>query len=453
MDGSESNPLNVELDIMGQQPLLRIYTQISLIFAHPPSIPDSTILQTLTHGLERLSASFPWAAGQVINEGATEDNTGMFKIKPFEPIPRMTVKDLRDDPSTPTLDQMREAQFPMHMLDEDAIAPRRTLPGGPGYSPTDPEPVLLLQANFIKGGLILTVNGQHACMDMVGQESVIRLLHKACRGEEFTPEELAYGNLERPTVLPLLEDTWQPGSELDDQLIDFENPPPPPNMDASQVLFSFSPASLAALKLEASKSLAKDTKFVSTDDALTAFIWKSTCRVRLNRLDPTIQTTFARAIDVRKACGAHPAYPGLLQNMTYNKVPISELITEPLGITASRLRSQLNPQHLKWRTQALSTALARTPNKSIFSIAAKVNPGSDIQLSSWAKIDLWLDFGLGLGKPESVRRPHFTPLEGLMYLMPKTPEGEISAAIALRNEDLEGLKRDEEFMKYAKYLG
>ena len=102
----------------------------------------------------------------------------------------------------------------------------------------------------------------------------------------------------------------------------------------------------------------------------------------------------------------------------------------------------------------MATYMSRLPDKSSMSFTAKGNPSTDIMFSSWAKVDCWnLDFNLGLGPPESVRRPRFTPVESLMYLMPKTLDGEISAAISLRDEDLERLKADKEFTKYAKYVG
>ncbi len=77
-----------------------------------------------------------------------------------------------------------------------------------------------------------------------------------------------------------------------------------------------------------------------------------------------------------------------------------------------------------------------------------------MMLSSWAKYDCYdLDFNLGLGKPDAVRRPAFVPIESLFYLMPKRPDGEIAVALCLREEDLERLKSDKEFMKYANYVG
>lgn len=161
--------VNEHLDILGQQPLLQVYTQICFAFAVADASPHSAIIRTLTHGLERLSASFPWIAGKVVNEGSGEGNSGIFKFQPLERNPRLVVKDLRHDPSIPTMDALRRAKFPFSMLDETVIAPRKTLPGSSDESASDSTPVFLLQANFIVGGLLLTFVGQHNSMDMVGQ--------------------------------------------------------------------------------------------------------------------------------------------------------------------------------------------------------------------------------------------------------------------------------------------
>jgi trichothecene 3-O-acetyltransferase len=104
--------------------------------------------------------------------------------------------------------------------------------------------------------------------------------------------------------------------------------------------------------------------------------------------------------------------------------------------------------------RSLATHLTLNPNKSSVTPGADLNLSSDIFFSSWAKLPCYnLDFNLGLGFPESVRRPRFDQVEGLMYLMPMDRGGGVDAAICLRDEELEGLRTDGEFGEYAKWIG
>ncbi|KDR66917.1 hypothetical protein GALMADRAFT_80397 [Galerina marginata CBS 339.88] len=450
--------INDTLDILGQQPFfLRMYTPMCLCFpvADPSSHP--AIISTLTSGLERLSASFPWIAGQVVQEGLSEGNSGVFKIKPFEEIPHFVVKDLRDDPSIPTMEALRRNHFP---LSDSIIAPSKIRPD---EFTTACTPVLLLQANFISGGLLLTFLGQHNAMDIMGQDQVMHLFSKACRGEQFTEEELTSGNIfNHSYFVPPLDESYKPGSELDflnlhasPPISDSTNiePPRPPKVVLTN--FAFSSTSLAALK-----SLATDTMtlpaggYISTDDALTALIWKSVTRARLPRCDSTTESTLYRAVDVRDYMGISPTYTGHVQTGTYGTYAFQKLLEEPLGAVASHLRSALDPKTLVYKTRAFATFLGRSPNKMAIFFMMKLNLSAGLVLSSWVKVKSYeLDFNLGLGIPEAVRRPHFDGLESMTVMMPKTPDGEIVVSIPLREEDMERLKADEEFMKYATHIG
>jgi len=422
----------------------------------PSSHP--AIINTLTNGLERLSASFPWIAGQLVNEGSGPGDTGIFKIKPLGKFPPLVVKDYTHDASIPSMNDLRRANFPISMLDESIIAPRKTIPVG-DESVT---PIFLVQANFITGGLVLTFVGQHNSMDMTGQGQIIHLLSKACRNEEFTSEELSSGNLMRRNLIPLLDDSYEPGTGLARQVAKSspsegtDGPPashPPPK--CTWAYFTFSPTSLAALKSLATKSITlSEGSYISTDDTLSAFIWQSITRARIPRLNSTTKSTFARAVDVRRYLGIPQTYPGIVQNMTFHTYALQELVEEPLGSIASQLRLAVDPKtsSLEYDTRALATFLHRSPDKSAVSFVATLDLSSDIMLSSWAKLDCYeLDFNLGLGKPEAVRRPKFVPFESLLYLMPKAPDGEIAVATCLRDEDMERLRVDEEFGRYARY--
>lgn len=141
-------------------------------------------------------------------------------------------------------------------------------------------------------------------------------------------------------------------------------------------------------------------------------------------------------------------------NMKSQRCVIEELMKEPLGGLASKLRSALDPKTRAYESSALATLIHRSPNKNLISFCSNLDPNTDIALSSWAKLNSYeLEFNLGLGKPEAVRRPQFIPIEGLIYFMPKDLEGGITVAICLREEDMKKLRIDEEFSKYAKYIG
>jgi trichothecene 3-O-acetyltransferase len=204
--------------------------------------------------------------------------------------------------------------------------------------------------------------------------------------------------------------------------------------------------------------LPPSTPFVSTDDALTAFIWKSIVRARIPRLHPSKDSKLARAVNVRRHLGVPATYPGLLQNMTYHSFDANDLARASLGHVASDLRAALaEPScNLKHASRALATYLSRSTaeEKTRVSFTADLDLGADIMLSSWAAVDCAsLDFGFGLGPPEAVRRPRFTPVESLVYLLPKARDGEIVVGMCLREEDLRNLRADEDLGKYAIYIG
>lgn len=452
------------LDIFGQQPRLNIHTQICLCFAMPDGVAQSTIVSTLESGLRRLTASFPWVAGQVVVEGDGPGNSGVFKVKELQEIPYLAVKDLRMDTSAPTMMELREANFPMRMLNESVIAPRSTFPvadavSGRGHG----SPVFLLQANFIVGGLVLTFLGQHQTMDIMGQGQIMHLLSKACHDGSFTEDELSSGNLQRQNLIPVL-DNYERGPELARHLAATATGPSRNGLDKdekepTQILwasFTFHPTSLAALKSIAIKTLPRGSSYVSTDDALSAFIWQSIMRARADRLPANRDTTFARAIDVRSYVDVPATYTGIVQNMTYATYTLQELVALPLGEIASRLRGALEPNTtiLPFHTRALATYLHSQADKSHVSPASSLDFSVDVIVSSWAKTNSYdLDFNLGLGKPEAVRRPWFTPLQSFVYFMPRKGDGEISVAVCLEKEDMENLKADKQFTTYARYDG
>ncbi|KAH6635411.1 transferase family-domain-containing protein [Chaetomium sp. MPI-SDFR-AT-0129] len=470
------------LDIIGQRPHLNIYTQLSFCYslADNPNA-DATrqsAADTLAQGLKALARHIPWIAGQIIHEPSTEPrNSGVYKITSWRDAPPLLVRDLRvgENPSAPTMQELRKRNFPMELLDERLIAPYVTIPGATaGANRDEPTAVFAVQLNLIEGGILVTFVGQHQVMDLVGQLQVMKMLDRVCRGEEIPEAEVALANREREGVIPDLlgdeEEEEQLREHSEKQTVKI--PPAAADTDAAQhdkekvkpvvspavwASFSFSGQSLAALKAAALETAT--SKNISTDDTLTAFIFQSITRARSSRLiqnqnpSPTTSCTLGRAVDARRYLNIPATYPGLLNNMVYHSHSLQETVSMPLGVLASELRREVDPttSRIGLYTRALAARLRQAPNKGSISPAATFNPSRDIMISSWAGTggDCYgMDFGMGLGVPVAVRRPVFVPIEGLGYLLPKHPNGEIGLVICLREEDMEVLKGDEEWRKW-----
>jgi hypothetical protein len=63
------------------------------------------------------------------------------------------------------------------------------------------------------------------------------------------------------------------------------------------------------------------------------------------------------------------------------------------------------------------------------------------------------DFGGVLGRAEAVRRSRSHVTEGLMYLMPRSREGEVGLVVCLSEVDMLALRGDGEFGRFAEWVG
>lgn len=462
------------LDIFGQQPFFTLNTQIAYAFPlnttdASPQTTHKTIIETLSNGLKRLYAAFPWLACQVINEGSSPESSGTYRFAPLNPAPSIIVKDYTHEHSIPSYNDLRRERFPMRLLPEETFASRATFTGP--ATKENPAPVLTIQASFLRGGMVLCFAAQHNTMDMNGQGFVMRMFHKACQGEAFTEDEVECGNLPREGIVPLLGEEWIPGVEMEGRIVkdpqkarrrdgdgdgDEEAEVGSEEVDRPKFIstyFSISAAALAALKKRA-EEVVQPPEYISTDDALTAFLWQSILRARQSRIPPGRTSTISRALNLRKALDIPSAYPGPIQDSIHTTFPVTSLAYSPLGTIAFALRSALDPQAIAFQARAIATYLTRTREKSLYSCTADFDMGIDLCVSSWTGVPAYLlNFGLGLGTPEAVRKPQFEAVEGLCFTMPIMAEGDVAVAMCLREDDLERLQTDADFARFAEYIG
>src|SRR2546423_7160196 len=448
-----------ELSVFDQIPSMGAYTIISLLWP-TDNVAQDKVVATLQNASLTLTTTFPFLAGQVVNKkekGTESTSSGTYGIVDYEPHngkPPVRVKDCTD--LCPSYEELRKAGAPVSMLDGSILSPMKGLPYY--YDGSVPLPVFVLQANFIKGGLILTSACMHNAFDMNGMGQLIRLLAQALRAEKFSEAQLRDGNADRTKVIPFL----RPGEKS----FALENLRCPSSLSkpgfggspnrAPWVTFNFSAQKLVRLKEEAAKECgsSKDVAWVSTNDALTAFIWQRSLAARSARFGKDTKSTLIRASNARR--GFDPpisaGYMGHCVACHSTTAPIQDVLGDPLSATTVKLRKNLNGVN-DYYVRSIATTLKSLEDKTTFNYGATFNPDTDLMVSSWAELGLYQhSFGPLLGKPEFVRRPLLSEMEGLVYYMPRTDDGGIVVTLSMREDDAKALMGDQVWTSYAEML-
>ena len=448
----------MELSPIDQLPFFLTYSEILVLFPLAQDVETSRVIANLEAGVQALKKYFPFLAGQVVLEkdrAIPEPNTGTVRIMPYHGKPMLRVKHLCD--SVPSYETIRKAKAPASMLDGTILAPMKGLPEH--YDGTTTTPVLILQANFVREGLILCFAAMHSAMDASGLGQVIRLFGAACNGEDLPEAAVQAGNLNRTKVIPALPDDQPPLEHAEirrtpDDSTDLHSQPA---ISAPWNYFRLPHAVLAKLKAEVTQECLKqsDNLWVSTNDVACALVWRAILTARSPRLNQDENTNLLRAVNGRRYLNPpiSQEYFGNVVVEAATTLPLRDLTQNlPLSTITIRIRESLKGIS-DFHVRSVATVIRGEPDLRTISFGPQ-HPEQDIVISSWAALPIYPStFGPLLGKPEFVRRPTLTSCDGLVYIMPMTPGGDLDVAMSLREEDIERVKNDEVWRSYAELIG
>ena len=448
-----------ELAILDQLPFMNFYSQMIACFPLAATTDKSEIIADLENGLRTLIRVFPFLNKQVVLEQDAEStvtSSGTYKLAPRHNDNELLLRVNQLTGRFPSYEQINKSRAPASMLDGSVLAPMKSIPDTCDLS--TPQPVLVIQANFITGGLLLCFAAKHNNLDGNSLGQLIWHFATACRGEDISDADTKAGNLARPNLFPPLR-SGEPSQ--DHSNIHKKWNPSPPDTDervsAPWAYFGFSAAKLAQLKMEASKkpSEVSGSSWVSTNDALSALIWRAIVTARSPRLKQESTSSLSRAVNARKF--VRPAVPGGYMGVcvtgAFSGLSLRNLVQKlHISDIALLLRQEVNEidDH---RLRSFVSLLHSEPDKRNITFNVS-SPDADVLISSWASLPIYpSDFGVHLGKPEFVRRPTFGPFDGLVYIMPQNLAGDIDVAVSLKDDDLERLKVDPVWRTYAHLIG
>ncbi|KAF6825543.1 trichothecene 3-O-acetyltransferase [Colletotrichum musicola] len=441
-------------DVLGQLPFLKSYTHLLLLFPMADAAAEKHAVDALKRAASKLTLAFPWLAGRVVNDGRTDTNSGVFRIVPGEPPTSIIwIKHFHRD-EHPSFEDIVATKGPFDKLDGALLAPTCAFPETYG----EPQaPVVVFQANFVSGGLLLDFAAQHNMIDMTGMTQCLRLFAAAMRGEDVPPAALEQGNRDRRCLIPLFE----AGRPLLDHT-HLQRPVRTGGKSLGSVSYNwktlrFGPDKLASLKQQATEDLSRareldpdahgtDVDYVSTNDALCAFMWQTISAARLRAGVPlAAPSKFSRAVDGRRALGISQEYMGHMVHTNMTRLALGAVAGRPLGLVAADLRRSLATGTSADVVRSFATLVARTEDRSGISFGATFDPGLDVACSSWAHSDVYGQVFGALGCPELVRRPRFLPLRGTLYYLPARPDGTVDVLACLADNEFADITKDPAF--------
>lgn len=445
-------------DVLGQLPRLKTYTHVLLGFPLRSDQSLTTVLISLETSVGALVNAFPWIAFRVVHEGSSSNNSGIFKLEKCTefaaPDTLLQIKDCTDQCST--YKEIVDSYGPVSMLDGNILSSLPAFPRVYDDRELNPAPVFSLQVNLVLGGLLLDVAAQHNFIDGGGLMRLLGLLAKSMQGDPFSVEEIEHGNRDRSNLFPLLgpDEPMLDHSHLIRESL-LNNRPLLDQPEAHWGFVRFPAPKVEMLKIRANKDIQHTLgSFVSTNDALSSFIWRCISAVRLKRgQNPDDFSRFSRALDARRAVRIPREYLGQMGYNATCRLTFHDLQTLSLGEVALFMRRAAEKVNTEYSVRSWATFVAREPDKSKIMFGGSFDPEKDVGMSSLIHASVHgFEFGI-LGKPDLVRRPNFLPLESCIYLWTQTVNHDVDVLSCLKSEDWDELRASTEWTEYTDFVG
>ncbi|KFA81807.1 hypothetical protein S40288_09727 [Stachybotrys chartarum IBT 40288] len=430
----------------------------------------SELLQT---SLSSLAAERPYLTGTIRRDMESSVRKGHLILdmpNPFEDL-RIVFNDLTgpDSQWTETYQDLEDAGMPPHKLDATFLAP---LTAGIGET----RKVMSVQANFIHGGLLLSFCFHHNFVDAYGAGRIIARFSEHCNGTvdlknraalamdgtgsrgiadvldvEFLKKQYKFEDLESDPNLWRLNCLEFRGvndfrwPDFIPSLLPVRKPP------VISSMFSFTSYALAEIKAMARPR--ESGAWVSTNDALVAFLWRHIMRARfpssITEGEPSEhKSNVVVALDGRKDLLISPTYIGNVLFHCFTELPINMVGSQSthLGEIAIKVRQTITAARNKTLLKAVVGLAATHPDCQAIKYAND-NLGPDLYVTSWIDLPFYkLEWG-PLGKTEFFRIPD-RQFESLCCILPPK-EGVVQLLTSMEEHHSKRLCSDAEFTRFA----
>ncbi|KAG8161329.1 hypothetical protein KVR01_009593 [Diaporthe batatas] len=432
----------------------KMYIPVTCTYRIEEGTAIETLINDLCSGLKGLLANYRFLAGSVFER---DDRTSFVKRGLSHARFTVHIEDHRHKEFL-LYEELAKRNFPASELDV------RMLPPGfepsPRTTPGKGNPAMMVQFNFIKGGLVIGAVFHHLLVDAKGLDAVMAhwAAHTRSLRQGTSPPPFNTSGLTISALNSVRGDVFDETSQPIASLKYAPNAPPtsdvPPSAMA-QHIWHIPASKLAALKASAAPT-APGEAWVSTNDCITALMWRAITRARLAAhgiADPTTDTrpvALENSLDVRKSIpgGVSKAYPGNVVMFSKALMPLNELVSaDTFRAVAVCVRETIDEYRAWPLVQRAIKWIASVPCGSDVVMDVDVVMGLDVVVTSWRVLRAYETWDFGSGPLAALRWA--TPVfDGFGFLYPTRPgasddEG-VEIYLGLEKGCMERLLMDEE---------
>ncbi|KAI1812891.1 transferase family-domain-containing protein [Poronia punctata] len=453
-------PSLIPLEKAGPQGYIRMVFPFEL----GDSYDADAVFDILKRGLEAAKVRIPTLACEGVPDTDSEQ-AGVLKLQNYDDYETIIKKDLRAPGAFPyTYADIKAKTFPNEAFPGELLWRRFTWP-----SPGERLPVVDFQANFIQGGLLLTGAFHHVFGDATAYYTYLETWAEECRriqGETGARNEIpdAFFTDREKHMKPSGRNPGRVEDHPEILVLPFTPDSAPPKMLSLEhvgQVFRLSAEQLTALKADASPANAStpsEQKWVSTNDALSALMWRSVMNAQFSSddIDDDAISIFNIAVDSRSRADP-PVHARTLGNWLGWVAPtlaIRKMLSpgkESLADAAVAIRKavlQLTNQYV----DDMGALIAKAEDMRRIVATAFVDvPGRNCVQTSWYNLGIYgLDWGKTLGGAiQMLRSPEIGVINGGSLVLPALPGGGIEILIGVESKALPKLLKDPLLAKYA----
>ncbi|KIW10366.1 hypothetical protein PV08_11328 [Exophiala spinifera] len=450
----------------------RSYIRICLAYkvADEGMLPQA--LSRLDRYIRKLVDAKPYLSGYVVSVPEPDKQVGAVEIRfsdqDFLEYPSVNVRHLSHEEVPYTYEELESKGLPPSIIKPELVSALSE------SADEERAPVFRVQANVVKGGLILSVYLHHCISDGTG---IGMLISGSVLNDEFTFERYLDGNgHETPSLSRRLNAFAHHKSIVRQELsYNFANQINTRHLKCKVVkprseikggakvqgrgcVMSIPLVGLQQLREGLQAICGSD--FFSQNDALQALLWHAMTRARIPSLaedDNVRESSLLIPVNIRNRLkkALSESYFGAAIDFASAKMPLSHLkgsSVAALAESAVTIRNAINDVNEPYIRQAIALARYVDPTIDVRDLQASNMDrakGADMYVTSWEKLSCYeATFEMGLGPPDWVRKP-WSKDPGSCIVLPRDERKDyLEVVIQMTQDDMARLLEDQEFMKY-----